>query len=64
MKGLNQLIGELFNYVDEARHALDELTLLEAMIQQLNGSKGWVSARTLRLKQRSYNARVTAVAFF
>ena len=29
MKGLNQLTGELFDSVDEARHAHDELTLPE-----------------------------------
>ena len=46
MEGLNQIIRELF-FVDEACHALDELTLPEAIIQQLNSNKGWVIARTV-----------------
>ena len=32
MKGLDELIDELFDFVDEARHALDDLTLPEGYV--------------------------------
>ena len=45
MKGLNQLTGELFDSVDEARHALDELTL----------PKGYVT--TIKWQQKVDNSK-------
>ena len=59
MKGLNELTEELLNSVDEARHALDELTLQEGYIttikrQQRVGNRedGAVKAVDLQCNSR------------
>ena len=51
MKGLNDLTEKLFDSIDESRHALDELTLPEGYVTTNKRQKGWVTAKTVKLKQ-------------
>ena len=51
MKSLNQIIGELFVSVDNACHALDELTPPEGYVTTIKRQQRVKTARKVRLQQ-------------